>query len=351
MFSKPLTILATITSILRKINASCLLSTTLSEKHFTMNNTTKSGLRFAIAATCTVSALVAPHALLGHGFEGDRFFPPTIQTDDPFATDELSLPTLTVFNNPAGDDGPKTRQIDIVSEFDKEIFPGFALGISGSYTVLQPRGGPQVSGFDNISLSAKYQLWEVPKHEFIFSVGVEWEIGGSGRQSLTNNYSTLSPTIYFGKGLGDLPDSVKFLKPIAITGTLGVDMPVRSLDSNVMEWGIALEYSLPYLEQHVKDTGLPHPFRDMIPLVEFSMETPLNRGGGWTTGTINPGVLWESRYCQIGAEAVIPINKQTGPNVGVVFNVQIFIDDLLPKVFGHPIFGGGGNLSTSGAGK
>ena len=50
-------------------------------------------------------------------------------------------------------------------------------------------------------------------------------------------------------------------------------MPVRSLDPNVLEWGIALEYSLPYLEEctDIKDTGLPHPFRDMIPLVEFSM--------------------------------------------------------------------------------
>ena len=66
---------------------------------------------------------------------------------------------------------------------------------------------------------------------------------------------------------------------------------MRSLDSNVFEWDIAVEYSLPYLEQHIKDTGMPRPFRDMIPLVEFAMQTPENRSGGaTTTGTINPGV-------------------------------------------------------------
>ena len=307
---------------------------------------------FALVAAAIFGALAAPHALLGHGFEGDRFFPPTIQTDDPFATDELSLPTVSVFNNPAGDGSPKTRETDIVTEFDKEIFPGFALRVLLSYTVLQPcKGDNEFQTPTTAPLSAKYQLWQSPQHEFIFSVGMEWEIGGSGRSSLTSNSSTLSPNIFFGKGFGDLPDSLQDAQPAtAITGH-GVDMPVRSLDPNVLEWGIALEYSLPYLEQHVKDTGLPHPFRDMIPLVEFSMETPLNRGGGWTTGTINPGVLWEGKYCQIGAEAVIPMNKVTGPNVGVVFNVQIFIDDLLPKVFGHPIFGGGGNTLTSGSGK
>ena len=32
-----------------------------------------------------------PTPAQAHGFEGDRFFPPTIQTDDPFATDEFSL--------------------------------------------------------------------------------------------------------------------------------------------------------------------------------------------------------------------------------------------------------------------
>jgi len=295
-----------------------------------------------------VTTLVAPNILLGHGFEGDRFFPPTIQTDDPFGTDELSLPMVTMFNNPAADGTPKTRETDISTEFDKEIFPGFALGISDAFTVLNPKGAPSVTGWDNISLSAKYQIWEVPAHEFIFSAGVLWEIGGSGRYSMVNNYSTVSPTLYFGKGFGDLPDSANFLKPFAITGTLSQDIPVRSLNPNVLEVGIALEYSLLYLEQHVKDTGMARPFRDMIPLVEIAIQTPENRGGGPTTGTINPGVLWEGRYCQIGAEAVIPMNRQTGPNIGVVFNVQIYIDDIFPQIFGHPLFGGGSKNFTTG---
>ena len=29
-----------------------------------------------------------------HGFAGERFFPATLQTDDPFVADEMSLPTL-----------------------------------------------------------------------------------------------------------------------------------------------------------------------------------------------------------------------------------------------------------------
>jgi hypothetical protein len=92
----------------------------------------------------------------------------------------------------------------------------------------------------------------------------------------------------------------------------------------------------------VKDVGLPKPLRNMIPLVEFAFETGENRADrGRTTGSINPGVLWESRYFQVGAEALIPINRDSERHVGVIIQVWIFLDDLAPGAFGHPIFGGG----------
>jgi len=58
-----------------------------------------------------------------------------------------------------------------------------------------------------------------------------------------------------------------------------------------------------------------------------------------TTGTINPGVLWETPYFELGIEAVIPVNGRSGSNIGFVLNSWIFIDDLFPKIFGHPLFG------------
>ena len=285
--------------------------------------------------------------LHAHGFEGDRFFPPTIQTDDPFATDEFSIGVQS-FNNPAGSDGtPKTREVDVSSEFDKEIFPKFALGISGTYINLDPQGhqGPAQDGFDNISISAKYQLWEDAPHEWILSLGGEADLGDTGSKALgVDSFTTYTPTVYFGKGFGDLPDSLRYIKPFALTGTVGVSIPGESanpdgsFNSDALQWGFALEYSLPYLQQHVEDIGLPKPLSDLIPLVEFSNTTPFDRSGGTTTGTINPGVLWEQPDFQVGAEAVIPVNDHTGPNVGVVVQVQIYIDDIFPKIFGHPVF-------------
>ncbi|HZB91522.1 MAG TPA: hypothetical protein VE397_08780 [Stellaceae bacterium] len=54
-----------------------------------------------------------------------------------------------------------------------------------------------------------------------------------------------------------------------------------------LNYGFAIEYSLEYLEYHVKDVGTGHPFDHRIRLVEVAMTTPLNRGtGGDTTGTV-----------------------------------------------------------------
>ena len=78
----------------------------------------------------------------------------------------------------------------------------------------------------------------------------------------------------------------------------------------------------------------------MVPLVEFAMTTNENRQGrGQTTGTIDPGVLWITDYYELGVEANIPVNQASGSHVGVNLQLWIFIDDIFPKVFGHPLFG------------
>ena len=295
-----------------------------------------------VLATLVVATLVffsLTTKLGAHGFEGDRFFPPTIQTDDPFASDELSLPIVSVFNNPAGGGAPKTLNIDISSEFDKEIFPKFAVGIIFNYIVLKPQGQSYHAGFDDLGFNFKYQLFENAPHEFIFSVGGEVDVGGTGSQAIgAQSFSTYTPKLYVGKGFGDLPDSLKFIKPFAVTGTLGYVVPGESVNPNAISWGLAVEYSIPYLQQHIQEIDWLRPVRNVFPLVEFAMTSPLNHGGGYTTGTVNPGFLWESRYFQLGAEAVIPVNRATGPNVGAVVQVQVYIDDIWPKIFGYPLF-------------
>jgi len=307
---------------------------------------------------CVACEMGATGWAFGHGFAGARFFPATLSTDDPFVADELSLPTVSTIRTP--DDGG-TRQADISVDISKRITPQFAIEIGETLTALNPHEGRAVNGFGNLELSGKYQFLKNDAHEAIVSLGLGVEIGGTGSSSIgADSFSTWAPGIFFGKGFGDLPEVLRFLKPFAITGLAGVQIPTSVSTRNVtvddrtgereveierhpdvLEWGFALEYSVIYLQSQVQDMHLPAPVDRLIPLVEFALETPLNRGArGQTTGTINPGVIWAGKYFQVGAEAIVPINERTGTNVGVIAQLHFFMDDLFPHSLGRPLFGG-----------
>ena len=307
---------------------------------------------------CAACEFGATSRAYGHGFAGARFFPATLSTDDPFVSDELSLPTVSTIRTP--EDGG-TRETDISVDISKRITPEFAIEIGDAFTVLNPHEGRAANGFANLGLGGKYQLLKNGEHEAIVSIGLGVEVGGTGGRSVgADSFSTWTPGIFFGKGFGDLPDDLRFLKPFALTGQVGMAIPTSAstrsvtLDlrtgerdieierhPNMLEWGFALEYSLIYLQSQVQDMHLHPPLDRLIPLVEFALESPLNRGAeGQTTGTINPGIIWAGKYFQVGVEAVVPINERTGNNVGVIAQLHFFVDDLFPHSLGRPLFGG-----------
>lgn len=307
---------------------------------------------FLIGAACEFGATGRASS---HGFAGARFFPATLTTDDPFIADELSLPTVSTIRTP--EDGG-TRETDISVDISKRITPNFAIEIGDSFTALNPHDGPAVNGFGNLELSGKYQLLKNGEHEAIVSIGLGVEVGGTGSPSVgADSFSTWTPGIFLGKGFGDLPSGLRFLKPLALTGQMGIEIPssasTRSVTvdaqtgeceiehhPDVLEWGFALEYSVIYLQSQVQDLHLHAPLDRLIPLVEFAFESPLNRGAqGQTTGTINPGIIWAGKYFQVGVEAIVPINERTGKNVGMIAQLHFFMDDLFPHSLGRPLFG------------
>jgi len=311
-----------------------------------------------ITAACFAALFVLSRTASAHGFAGARFFPATLSTDDPFVNDELSLPTVSSIVTP---NAGGTRDTEIAVDIAKRITPNFGVELGESFMNLKPPHERSANGFGNLELGAKYEFFENDEHELILSLGADVEIGGTGNKRVgADSFTTWAPALFFGKGFGDLPDELSFLKPLALTGVVGVAIPTsastRTATQNeatrereieierhpdLLEWGFAVEYSIIYLEEQVKDIGLRAPFDRFIPLVEIALETPLDRGqGGQTTGTINPGLIWSGKYFQIGAEAVIPINSRTGSDVGFIAQLHFYLDDLFPHSLGRPLFAG-----------
>jgi hypothetical protein len=310
------------------------------------------------SVVCLVCELGATSRAYGHGFAGARFFPATLSTDDPFVADELSLPTVSSIVTP---DGGGTRDTEISSDIALRITTKWDIEFGETFITLNPSQGKAVNGFDNLSIGSKYEFFENDEHEAVVSLGLGLDVGGTGSKEVgADTFSTWTPGIFFGKGFGDLPTELRFLKPLALTGQVGIAIPTsastRSFTVNdrtgegeveierhpdALEVGFALEYSLIYLQSQVQDIHLPAPIDRLIPLVEFPLEIPLNRGArGQTTGTINPGIIWSGKYFQVGAEAVIPINSRTGNDVGFIAQLHFYLDDLFPHSIGRPLFGG-----------
>jgi hypothetical protein len=192
------------------------------------------------------------------------------------------------------------------------------------------------------------------------ALNVEW--GGTGAQSIgAERFNTYTPTLFFGKGFGDLPQGAGWLRAFAITGQVGYAIPgrrstINSIDvdpdtgvvtadievhPDVLVWGGSLQYSMPYLKSNVIDLGLPDFFNRLIPIVEVALQTPVANtatSGTVTTGTINPGLIYAADKFQVAAEAIIPVNRASGTGVGGMVQLHFYLDDIFPNSIGKPIF-------------
>lgn len=296
--------------------------------------------------------LATTTSVLAHGIVGNRFFPATLAIDDPFVADELSLPTFAIFKN-----GDNAREVDLSFEYSKRFTEYLGVSFGETWSHIRPGG----SGWQNLETTFKYQAITDPEHEFILSAGLSVEWGGTGATRVgAETFNVYTASLWFGKGAGDLPDSLSWARPFAVTGQVGYAIPgvsktitfngidpdsgLPSFDiehnPRTIVWGATLQYSLPYLKANVVDLGLPDFVNHLIPLVEASFVTPVSNNFARlpTTGTINPGVIWAGQKVQFGLEVLIPVNRQSGRHVGVLGQIHFYLDDIFPDTIGRPIF-------------
>ena len=319
---------------------------------------------FKAASLACAGLLLHAAPAAAHAVAGARVFPVTLTLDDPGVADEASLPTVTYQRSGADGGTGATHEYDLGVEFDKTITEDFGFAVNDGWDIFQTAGSRTQTGFENLFVTAKYQVYVNADHEFIASVGVIREFGRSGTQHTgADQYGSTAPTGYFGKGLGDLP--IGILRPLAVTGELSYQVADRELKalpapsvagmgasqgsdlalqynngaSNAWAGGFSVQYSLPYLQSQVRDLGLPHLIGGLVPVVEVTWSSPASSpSSSGTTWTVAPGVIYLGDTFQAGIEALIPANQAAGSNVGAIAQMHFFFDDLFPHSLGKPIF-------------
>ena len=297
-----------------------------------------------IAAACACIAAINTASAQAHGIAGDRIFPATLTMDDPAVGDELSLPT---FQLQPGQTGTAANEYDYGVEWDKTIVKGFGVAFNDGYTnIRQPAAADgNKYGWQDPILTLKYTFFESDRHEILASFGVQKEFGGVGGVNSigADGVGWTQPTLYVGKGLGDLPPSLGLLRPLAITGELGYQWEDKDFQNpDLWNANFSIQYNLQYLQSQVKDYGLPDFVNRLIPLVEVTTTTPASSStaGTATNSTIAPGILYEGGSYQFGIEALIPATHATGNEVGMIAQLHFYLDDVFPNSLGKPVFDG-----------
>ena len=287
-----------------------------------------------------------------HGIAGNRYFDGTLTFDDPAVADEAILPFYTNLAFPA--EGGNVVQNVVDWSFARLLTPTLAITYDSGW-IHQNFPVGHASGFATTDVGLKYEAYRNNQHETLVSVGLAWGIGHSGAQAVgADEPHTIQPRVFFGKGFGDLPDWLSWLRPFAVTGAMVSETPVgsggRALAPSLttsklaplltpgvetLNWGFSIQYSTLYLTSRF--TGGPpkaEPLNQLVPLVEFSFNSPL---GQYTAATMNPGFAYVAVAWQIAAEAIVPLNRAGGDGIGFRAQLLFFLDDLLPSVFGKPL--------------
>jgi len=167
--------------------------------------------------------LLATGSEVSAGYVGDRFFPSTLATTVPTPADFYNPPYFVKLPDTA-----TTHEIDIPTTYSRLVTKDWSVFFTETFRILDVANKGRLSGFDNLVIGTQYQLYTNPEHQFVFTVGGTAAIGGTGSPGIAASFSTLTPTVYIGKGFGDLPDSLAWLRPLTVSGTVAVAVPTES---------------------------------------------------------------------------------------------------------------------------
>ena len=190
---------------------------------------------------------------------------------------------------------------------------------------------------------------------------MSWDVGGTGSKKIgAESFDTVTPQLFFGKGFGDLPGALDWVKPAALTGAFGLDLPTRrfnktysldddgnvqierELNAKTFNWGFSVQYNLQYLQSFVRDVGLPQPFNRMIPIVEFAMQTP-DRGAPRRPHHRDR----QSRASSGSAATSSSVSRRSSRSTrcpartwACSRQIHFYLDDIAPKIFTWTPFNG-----------
>jgi hypothetical protein len=268
---------------------------------------------------------------------GDRVFPSTLVLPQFAPGDELYIWGETQPQTPDGPGSP-WHDANATVGFDKTITDRLGAVIEETWTEMETvKTGPKW-GMQNLDSEIKYEAIDDQPHEFLMTLGLDREFGGTGAARVgAFAAGATTPRLYLEKGLGDL--DIGLLRPLAFGALIGYQIADAAPRPNLYTPGFFVEYSIPYLESKVATLPLPEFVRHLTPIAEVRFTVPSGESfGARATALIAPGVSYAGPGWEVGAEALFSGTNATGRGVGVIAQLHLALDYLFPDTIGRPIF-------------
>ncbi len=300
----------------------------------------RTGVLAGVGALVLAAGLcAAPRDALAYTAAGDRLFPATLVLPQFAPGDEFYDWDETQPQTPGGV-GTPTRTSNFTAVYSKTITDRLGIVIEETWTRLDRVGKGTWSAMQNLDTEVKYLAIDDQSHEFLLTLGVNREFGGTGATRVGAFASgATTPRVYFAKGLGDL--DIGLLRPLAFGGLIGYQIANSPPRPDLYTPGFFVEYSIPYLESKVQALPLPELVRNLTPITEVQFTVPSGTSfGARTTALIAPGVSYAGPGWELAAEALISGNSATGRGIGAIAQLHISLDYLFPETIGHPLFSG-----------
>jgi len=187
------------------------------------------------------------------------------------------------------------------------------------------------SGFDNLEVGLKHQVYTSEKRETIVSLAAFVEAPTGTERAGAEDHPAVGFHALLARGLGDLPPAVHWLRPLAVQTDTGVELPLGAGSPDTeMVANLALQYDLSVLHERVAIPGWMERF---VISAEVNFETPLGGPERAETETfVNAGLTWRSKQVQLGLAFQVPLEGGSGHRFVVLPMVSWFYDETFPRL-------------------
>ncbi|MGH7916251.1 MAG: hypothetical protein ACREQE_02190, partial [Candidatus Binataceae bacterium] len=217
---------------------------------------------------------------------------------------------------------------------EKKLSQRCSVELTTGWNDISRRTGRPRSNFGDLEVFPKCAFIESPEHELALGFGADFFLPTGTPAAGAPTHVTAGPDFLWDKGMGDLPLSLKYLRPFAIQGESGFLFEWSGANRRAPFTNVALSYSLDYLNRYVRDFELRPSLRYMVPFIELNYLQTV-RGEEGRTGPdvrLTPGLAYMNYYFEValGTQIALTHTARNNDEAAAIALVDIFLGHVFP---------------------